>query len=111
MIRKAITIAREMLPSIDLAVKTAIRVSVGLALLWIGRQLPPSAAIEWIDLAGKFMVIVAAYGLIGHAEGTFANHAADKVRVIAGTIASIAAAAYFSVALLFRTEQDEPWHS
>lgn len=100
--RTIMNVIRDMTPSADLALKTAIRCVIGLTLL--------AAPNEWLQLAGKLALFIAAYGLIGHAEAAFTTHAAFKIRQIAGAIAIALAATYFAVALLFPTEDDEPWH-
>lgn len=61
-------IAWEMLPSVDLVIKSVIRVGMAIA-VW-----------PWFEFGGKFLLMLAAIGLVGHAEGIFAKHAAAKVR-------------------------------
>ena len=97
---RALGIARDMTPSVDLTVKTAIRASMGLALLWTGHP--------WLDLAGKFMLLVAAYGLVGHMEGTFVAHASGKLRMIGSSMWTVCLMVYCIVTLPFLKE---PWFS
>jgi hypothetical protein len=68
MLARALAIAWEMCPSVDLVIKSVIRVGMALA-VW-----------PWFEFGGKFLLMLAAIGLVGHAEGTFAKHAASKVR-------------------------------
>ena len=68
MFTRALSIGAEMVPSGDLWIKSAIRVGVGLAVL------------PWFEFGGKFMFMLAAIGLVGHAEGIFAKHAAAKIK-------------------------------
>ena len=105
--QRMLVIAWDMTPSADLALKTSLRAGIGLTLLWLPISQPFA---EWAALAGKLMLLIAAYGLVGHAEGVFVSHAADKLRAIGGSVVVFFAAIYFGVILLFRTEQDAPWH-
>lgn len=72
-------IAREMIPSVDLTIKSAIRAAIGGALIW-GSHLAPAGAAHWVEFGGKFLIMLAAIGFVGHAESVFAGHVAAKVR-------------------------------
>ena len=85
MIRRAIEIGSEMIPSADLVIKSTIRVGMGVAVMNVA-PLAPAAAVHWVDFAGKFLIMLAAIGLVGHAEGVFAKHAAAKIRVEAARL-------------------------
>ena len=79
-IDRIILIGREMLPSLDLIVRSVIRVGVGGALIFAANKLSPSW--QWFSLVGHMLITLALISFVSHAETVFSGHAASKLRVI-----------------------------
>ena len=79
-VARILAIAREMLPSLDLIVRSVIRVGVGGALIFAANKLSPS--LQWMSLVGHMLITLALISFVSHAETVFSGHAASKLRVI-----------------------------
>ena len=75
---KAVRIASGMF-TVDLAIKTAIRIGIGASIIASGRMVPEPLA-HWAHLAGTVFLMFAFYQAIGHAEGKFMAHAVSWLR-------------------------------
>lgn len=83
-------ILREMTPTADLFIRASIRAMIGIGAFTVASVLPPELA-HWAEFAGKFILMLAAITLFGHAETIFCNHAADWLKTRLATTASYAA--------------------
>lgn len=103
-------ITREMVPSVDLVIRAGIRATLGIGVIMTAAWLPESAA-PWATFAGKFCLMLAVISLVGHAEGTFAAHAASKIRIEVPRIMVMLAypflLVWFAVSLMFRAEHED----
>ena len=107
MLSRLVSIGREMLPSFDLVCKSAIRATIGLSIVGLAGYAPQPVA-PWISFAGKFFVMLAAIGLLGHAEGIFASHVSAKLRLEAPRAAWVLAAPFLLIAALATVHAREP---
>lgn len=73
-------IARDMIPKLDLIIKTVARFAIGATVIKATSLAPYGFVVEWGGFAGKMMVMFAIFGLIGHAEGAFMSHLTGAVR-------------------------------
>ena len=78
MIARARQISLEMIPDVSTWIKSAIRIGVGVTLIAVSGHVPRIG--DWFQFAGKMFIVLAIIGFVGHAEGVFIAHAADKVR-------------------------------
>lgn len=67
-------IARDMLPTLEVIVRSGIRFGAGVAVLLV--------APSWLAPFGHVLMVMAAIGIVGHAETAFAQHAAAKLRLV-----------------------------
>lgn len=80
MMNRAASIAREMIPSVDLCIKSALRSVAGIVIMHAA-HLAPASMSNWLDLGGRMFVMLAVFGLFGHVEGAVAKHASAKIRI------------------------------
>lgn len=64
-------VARRMIPTQRMALAAVVRVGIGTSLLVLAGMIASPLTVTIIEFAGKAMLFLAAYGLIGHAEGVF----------------------------------------
>lgn len=82
--RRIAAIAYQMLPSLDLVFAAGIRATIGGVALAIATAFHGTAVSEWLQFGGRLFVVLAAWGIVVHAEGVFVKHAAAKVRIVLG---------------------------
>lgn len=107
-VRRSLSIAREMIPTVDLVIKSCIRAGIGIGVLAAAPHLPHS---DLVRFAGKFAIMLALIGLVGHAEGVFSKHVAAKLRIeaarIGWAIVYVALLAVSAITLLARDDETE----
>lgn len=64
-------VARRMLPTRRMLLASVVRIGIGASLLMMAGTIVAPVASPIVEFAGKAMLFLAAYGLIGHAEGVF----------------------------------------
>lgn len=99
-------IAREALPSLDLVIKSAVRVAVGLTAIWVA-PFAPLGYDEWAVFGGRMFIMLAAIGLFSHVEGTLCNHVASKVKHESWRLAMSTVVAIAAVTLYAREEHED----
>ena len=77
----SIRVARRMLPTRRMILAASIRMGSGLGLLLVARSLQAPLLAEIVGFAGKAMLFLSVYGLIGHAEGVFQDAVARRLGV------------------------------
>jgi hypothetical protein len=74
-----VRLARRMLPTPRVILAATIRMGSGLGLLLVARSLQSPLLADIFGFAGKAMLFLSAYGLVGHAEGVLQEAVARRL--------------------------------